>query len=81
MKILYGVEGYLVDDFAEIYVGDCDYKFEEAEFTVFDFETTGFDPLDTDRIVEIAMIKVINGTIAERYETFINPQRNILIGI
>lgn len=46
-------------------------------YTFFDFETTGFDPLDTDRIVEIAMIKVINGTIAERYETFINPQRNI----
>lgn len=46
-------------------------------YTFFDFETTGFDPLDTDRIIEIAMIKVINGTIAERYETFINPQRSI----
>jgi DNA polymerase III epsilon subunit len=46
-------------------------------YTFFDFEITGFDPLDTDRIVEIAMIKVINGTIAERYETFINPQRHI----
>lgn len=46
-------------------------------YTFFDFETTGFDPLDTDRIVEIAMIKVINGTITDRYETFINPQRPI----
>lgn len=46
-------------------------------YTFFDFETTGFDPLDTDRIIEIAMIKVTNGTITERYETFINPQRPI----
>lgn len=42
-----------------------------------DFETTGFYPLETDRIIEIAMIKVVNGAIVDKVETFINPQRKI----
>ncbi|HBD93357.1 MAG TPA: hypothetical protein DDY71_03485 [Spirochaetia bacterium] len=46
-------------------------------YVFFDFETTGFYPLDTDRIIEIAMIKITNGSVVDKFETFINPLRLI----
>ncbi len=76
MKIIYGIEAYLVDDFAEIYVGDNDYNFDDAEITVFDFETTGV-AAENDRIIEIGAVKCKNGKIIDRFSKFVNPERTI----
>lgn len=76
MKIIYGVEAYLVDDFAQIYSGEEDYSFEDVTFTVFDLETTGLSA-ENDRIIEIGAVKVKNGKILERYSKFVNPKRII----
>ena len=40
-KILYGVEGYVVDDLTEIAVGAGDETLDDV-YVVFDIETTGF---------------------------------------
>jgi len=40
-------------------------------FIAFDLETTGFAP--PCRIIEIGAVKVINGSIVERFQTFVNP--------
>ncbi len=38
-----------------------------------DIETTGLDP-QTDRITEIAALKLVNGEVAERFVTLVNPK-------
>lgn len=55
-------------------------------FVLVDVETTGANPV-SDRITEIAMIRVERGEVAARWESLVNPQANIpmmiqrLIGI
>ncbi len=41
-------------------------------FCVFDIETTGFNP-DTDKIIEIGAVKVVDGKVTETFSTFIDP--------
>ena len=50
--------------------------YEYGPFTIFDFETTGLSPVN-DRIVEIGAKRIdCDGTIF-RFETLVNPYRNI----
>ena len=70
IKVIYGVEGYLVDDIV------VNPKFSDT-YCVFDTETTGFDPRKNDMLTEIAICKVKDGKIIDEFTTFINPERNI----
>jgi len=74
-KIIYGVEGYLVDDLKEVVVGAKDEDFN-SDFVVFDLETTGFSPVK-NKIIEIGAVKIRNGRIAEKFSTFVNPKEPI----
>ncbi len=71
-KVIYGVEGYLVDDLKEIVTNDKGQSLGDT-FVVFDIETTGFSPV-TNRIIEIGAVKVENGQITDRFSTFVNPE-------
>ncbi len=71
-KILYGMEAYLVDDMKEICVNTKGQDLD-ADFVVFDLETTGFSP-EKNRIIEIGAVKVQNGKITDRFSTFVNPE-------
>ncbi len=71
-KILYGVEGYLVDDLKRIVTDGKGQSLDET-YVVFDIETTGFSPV-SNRIIEIGAVKVTDGRITERFSTFVNPQ-------
>lgn len=51
-------------------------KFLETEFTVFDIETSGLDPLK-DEILEIAGIKLKGENELERFEALVQPRRVI----
>lgn len=51
-------------------------ELEQATYVVVDVETTGFMP-PADRVIELGMVRVSQGRIAERYETLINPRRPI----
>lgn len=74
-KILYGVEGYVVDDLTEIAVGAGDETLDDV-YVVFDIETTGFSAIK-DKIIEIGAVKVVNGKIIDKFSTFVNPERPI----
>ena len=71
-KVIYGVEGYLVDDLRDIVVNDKGQDLD-ADFVVFDIETTGFSPV-TNRIIEIGAVKVCGGKICDHFSAFVNPQ-------
>ena len=74
-KVIYGMEGYLVDDIKNI-VTDSRGQSLESTFVVFDIETTGFRAVN-DRIIEIGAVKVENGMITEKFSEFVNPERPI----
>ena len=50
---------------------------KQAEYVIFDVETTGLTPEGGDRIVEIAAIRFKNQKIVEHFESLVNPQRDI----
>ena len=74
-KVIYGVEGYLVDDLKEI-VTDAKGQSLDAAYVVFDIETTGFSA-ENDRIIEIGAVRVEKGEITEKFSAFINPRTPI----
>ncbi|MBR3806850.1 MAG: 3'-5' exonuclease [Lachnospiraceae bacterium] len=44
------------------------------DYVCVDLETTGLDP-KTDKIIEIGAVRIKNGEIAERFQSFVNPGR------
>ena len=70
-KVIYGLEGYLVDDSTGIVVNERGQSFD-GKFIVFDIETTGFSP-QKNKIIEIGAVKIINGEIIGSFHSFINP--------
>lgn len=75
IKIIYGVEAYLVSDSVPIVYGEAAGDLD-GEFVVFDLETTGLSPTG-DAITEIGAVKLKNGEEVGRFETFVNPERHI----
>ena len=71
-KVLYGVEGYLVDDTKQLVENPRGQSFA-GTYVVFDIETTGFSP-EKNTIIEIGAVKVVDGKMQDKYSTFINPE-------
>ena len=77
IKILYGVEGYFVnnlDDRIAVH-GEQDQDFTD-EIVCFDIETTGLK-VRREAITEIGAVVLKNGEITERFQTFVNPNRRL----
>ena len=72
VKIIYGVEGYFVNDGVPAVYNAVSRSFDE-EFTVFDIETTGLSPIK-DKITEIGAVKIKNGKIMDKFSELINPE-------
>ena len=75
IKILYGVEGYLVEDSEDI-IQDANDKELSQTFVVFDIETTGFSNTN-DKITEIGAVKIENFKVVDKFSELINPQKDI----
>lgn len=80
-KVIYGLEGYLVDDMNRIVweTGKGDGRIAEGldqSFVVFDIETTGFSA-KKDRIIEIGAVRIENGVVTDSFDEFVNPERPI----
>ena len=75
IKILYGVEGYYINDVDDRVVvhGEQDMTFDQ-EFVAFDLETTGLSSIN-DRIIEIGAVILKNGKEIDRFQTFVDPGR------
>lgn len=71
-KILYGVEGYFVDDLKDLVINDKGQSMD-SEYVVFDIETTGLSPR-YNKIIEIGAVKIKNGKIQDTFSEFINPE-------
>ena len=69
IKVLYGVEAYLVpdDNVVDLSTG------MDNEYIVLDIETTGLS-FRTEKITEIGAVRVKNGEIVDTFETFVNPE-------
>ncbi len=70
-KLIYGVEGYLVDDLKQLVENSRNQKLSDT-YVVFDIETTGFSS-SKNRIIEIGAVKIQDGAVIDRYSTFVNP--------
>ena len=77
IKILYGCEGYYVNDVDDRIVvhGQHDMRFDE-EYVAFDLETTGLSSKN-DRIIEIGAVIMKNGAEVDRFQTFVDPGRKL----
>ena len=77
IKILYGMEGYYVNDVDDRIVvhGTGDRSFDD-EFVAFDLETTGLSSL-TDTIIEIGAVVFKQGREIDRFQTFVDPGRKL----
>jgi len=75
MKVIYGVEAYLVPDKTPIvsYPKDQDI---DTTYCVLDLETTGLS-FRTEKITEIGIMKIKNGEVIDSFETFVNPEKPI----
>ena len=70
--VIYGMEGYIVDDTIGIAVNSKNQPLD-GEYVVFDIETTGLSAAN-DKIIEIGAVKIVNGKIIDRFSEFINPK-------
>ena len=77
IKILYGCEGYYVNDVDDRIVvhGTQDMTFDQ-EFVAFDLETTGLSS-ENDRIIEIGAVIIKNGIEVDRFQSFAAPGRKL----
>ena len=73
IKMLYGVEFYMVDDLKYIQ-NPSPVELNRAKYVVLDLETTGLNSF-YDRIIEFGAVKVEHGIVTESIDMFINPER------
>ena len=76
IKIIYGVEAYLVPDKDPIITRSKGQTIDDTTYCVFDLETTGIS-FRTEKITEIGIMKVKNGEVIDSFETFVNPEKPI----
>ncbi len=75
IKVIYGVEAYMVDDSASKTGGGKQLDIA-GEYVVFDIETTGLSPLNSE-ITEIGAVRVKDGQTLDTFQTFVKPSKPI----
>ena len=75
VKILYGMEGYYVDDSVTAVTGSRTMPLD-GTFIIFDVETTGLRT-GYDRLIEIGAVKYDGGHEVGSFQTFVSPGRKI----
>ncbi len=75
MKVIYGVEAYLVPDS----VGAVSFSKNQpidTTYCVLDLETTGIS-FRTEKITEVGIMKIKNGEVIDEFSCFVNPEKPI----
>ena len=77
IKIIYGCEGYYVNDVDDRIAvhGSQNISFDQP-FVAFDLETTGLDYRE-DKIIEIGAVLMQGGKELDRFQTFVNPGQKL----
>lgn len=76
IKVLYGVEANVVNDDVSIVMNPEDRVLREAEYVVFDIETTGLSIIN-NKIIELAGVKMRDEKVVDRFASFVNPHERI----
>ena len=76
LKVIYGCEFNVVDQYLECVYNPQDIDLKEATYVVFDLETTGLSSRH-DSIIEFGACKLYKGNVTDRIDFFINPQKDI----
>ena len=76
MKVIYGVEAYLVPDKEKSVKNPRGQVLADATYCVLDLETTGIS-ITTEKITEVGIMKVKNGEVIDEFEIFVNPEKPI----
>ena len=76
MKVIYGVEAYLVPDKSNIVTNSKNQAIEDTTYCVLDLETTGLS-FRTEKITEVGIMKVKNGEVIDEFSCFVNPEKPI----
>ena len=71
-KVIYGMEAYFVNNTAGAITGRYNPNLH-AECVVFDIETTGLS-VQNCKITEIGAVKIKNGEVLGRFNTFVDPE-------
>ena len=72
IKIIYGMEAYIVDDQNAIVQSPKGQSFQD-EYIVFDIETTGLSK-DLNKIIELGAVKIRGGEIIDNFSALIDPK-------
>ncbi|WP_243354325.1 PolC-type DNA polymerase III [Bacillus litorisediminis] len=72
IKVLYGIEANLIDDGVPIAYNPSHRLLQDDTYVVFDVETTGLSAV-YDTVIELAAVKMKDGEIIDRFESFANP--------
>ena len=84
-KLIYGVEGYLVDDFENYYIDEHnnfstrDHKVN-GDFVIFELATTGLNRKNDD-IIKIEAIKVSDFAIIDTFQKFVHSNKPINVTV
>lgn len=73
--MIYGMEGYLIDDIDSKRLNDIR-EMRKGTYIIFDLETTGLSS-DRDRITEIGAVKIRDGIIVDKFSQLVNPEMEI----
>lgn len=76
MKVIYGVEAYLVPDKSSVVTNSKNQSLEDTTYCVLDLETTGLS-FRTEKITEVGIMKVKNGEVIDEFSCFVNPEKPI----
>mgnify|MGYP001248374550 CR=1 FL=1 len=76
IKVIYGMEAYVVDDGVPIAYNPERRKLLEETYVVFDVETTGLSAV-YDQVIEVGAVKIKNGQIIDRFQSFANPHQKL----
>ncbi|WP_147802319.1 PolC-type DNA polymerase III [Alkalicoccus halolimnae] len=76
VKILYGLEANLVDDGVPIAYNASPRLLKDETYIVFDVETTGLSAV-YNTIIELAAVKIHNGEVIDKFESFADPKEKL----
>ena len=76
VKILYGCELYMIEDFLRGALNPGNIDLNASTFICFDLETTGLS-IKYDHITEFGAVKFVNGFVTDRLDILINPEMPI----
>lgn len=76
IKIIFGCEMYMVDDYQPMVQNPKDVLIDDETYIVFDLETMGLNS-HKNEIIEIGAIKLKGRRIVDKYSQLINPKKKI----